>query len=161
MPPALSFNRKISCRQLVLLMLKQGLSANPKRIPRAVLQGSFACRPLGFAAHLLARLARSWPGTMHLVPGRTAVLRRFHFAPFASRPPEVWDYFLGRSNLPPIAAVAHRALMIHRLDLRSLLSEIRQPILLVCGEHDPLVGLACEEVLLRGVPNAGRARPAA
>ena len=51
--------------------------------------------------------------------------------------------------------------MIHGLDLRSLLSEIRQPILLVCGEHDPLVGLACEEALLRGLPNAGRARLAA
>ena len=98
---------------------------------------------------------------MHFLPGRTAILRRFHFAPFASRPPEVWDYFLERSNLPPIAAVAHRALMIHRLDLRSLLSEIRQPILLVCGEYDPLVGLACEEALLHGLPNAGRARLAA
>jgi pimeloyl-ACP methyl ester carboxylesterase len=98
---------------------------------------------------------------MHFLPGRTAVLRRFHFVPFASRPPEVWDYFLERSNLPPIAAVAHRALMIHRLDLRPLLSEVRQPVLLVCGEYDPLVGPACEETLLHGLPNAGRARLAA
>jgi pimeloyl-ACP methyl ester carboxylesterase len=134
------------------------MQASPKRIPRTVLQGAFAYRPLGIGALLLARLARYWPGTMHIVPGRTAVLRRFHFAPFASRPPEVWEYFLERSNLHPIAAVAHRALMIHRLDLRSLLPEIRQPVLLVCGEHDPLVRPACEEALLRGLPNAGRAQ---
>ena len=137
------------------------MHSSPQTIPRTVLQGAFACRPLGAIAHFLARLGRYWPGTMHFLPGRTAVLRRFHLAPFASRPPEVWDYFLERSNLPPIAAVAHRALMIHRLDLRSLLSEIRQPVLLVCGEYDPLVGLACEEALLRGLPNAGRARLAA
>jgi len=134
------------------------MHSNPKRIPRAVLQGAFAYRPLGLGARWLARLARYWPGTMHVVPGRTAVLRRFHFAPFASRSSEVWNYFLERSNLPPIAAVARRALMIHRLDLRPLLSDIRQPILLVCGERDPLVGPACEEALLRGLPSAGRAQ---
>ena len=60
--------------------------------------------------------------------------------------------------MPPIAAVAHRALLIHRLDLRHLLAEIHQPVLLVCGDHDPLVGPACEEALLRGLPNAGRAQ---
>jgi pimeloyl-ACP methyl ester carboxylesterase len=136
------------------------MHSNPRRFPRAILQGAFACRPLGFAGCSLARLARYWPGTMHLLPGRTTLLRWFHFPPFAPRPPEVWNYFLERSNLHPIAAVAHRALMIHRLDLRPILSEICQPLLLVCGEHDPLVGVTCEEVLLRGLPNAGRAQVA-
>jgi pimeloyl-ACP methyl ester carboxylesterase len=134
------------------------MHSSPKRFPRAVLQGSFACRPLALTESLPARLARYWPGTMRHLPGRTAILRWFHFAPFASRPPEIWEYFLQRSNLPPIAAVTHRALMIHRLDLRSILPEIRQPVLLVCGDHDPLVGPACEEALLRGLPNAGRAK---
>jgi pimeloyl-ACP methyl ester carboxylesterase len=48
--------------------------------------------------------------------------------------------------------------MIHRLDLRPILPAIRQPVLLVCGEHDPLVDPACEEVLLHGLPSAGRAK---
>jgi pimeloyl-ACP methyl ester carboxylesterase len=95
---------------------------------------------------------------MHLLPGRTTLLRWFHFAPFAPRSPEVWSYFLKRSNSHPIAAVAHRALMIHRLDLRPILSEIHQPVLLVCGDHDPLVSPFCEEALLHGLPNAGRAQ---
>ena len=134
------------------------MHSSPRRFPRAVLQGAFACRPLELIESSLSRLARYWPGNMRHLPGRISLLRWFHFAPFASRPPEVWNYFLERSNLPPIAAVAHRALMIHRLDLRPILSEIRQPVLLVCGEHDPLVGPACEEALLRGLPNAGRAQ---
>jgi len=46
--------------------------------------------------------------------------------------------------------------LLHRIDVRPLLGEIRQPVLLVCGDRDPLVGRACEEVLLRGLPSAGR-----
>jgi len=133
------------------------MHANPEKFPRAVLQGAFAFRPLSVAESFLARLARYWPGKMRLLPGRSAILRWFHSDPFAARPPEVWDYFLDRSNGHPIAAVSHRAIMIHRLDLHSILSEIRQPVLLVCGDHDPLVGPACEETLLSGLPNAGRA----
>lgn len=133
------------------------MHSDPRKFPRAILQGAFGRRPLGPAESFLARLVRYWPGRLRWLPGRTAILRRINFAPFASRPPEVWDYFLERSNDPPIAAVAHRTLMIHRLDLRHILSEIRQPVLLVCGDHDPMVGPACEEELLSGLPNAGRA----
>jgi pimeloyl-ACP methyl ester carboxylesterase len=133
------------------------MHARPERFPRAVLQGAFAHRPLGPAESFLSRLGRYWPGTMHLLPGRTALLQRFHSAPFASRPQEIWSYFLERSNTHPIAAVAHRALLIHRLDLRPILSTIRQPVLMVCGDNDPLVGRACEEALLGGLAGAGRA----
>ena len=38
--------------------------------------------------------------------------------------------------------MARRALLLHRVDLRPLLPAIRQPVLLVCGSHDPLVGKA-------------------
>jgi pimeloyl-ACP methyl ester carboxylesterase len=93
---------------------------------------------------------------MRHLPLRTAVLRRGHGGPFAGCPPEVWSFFLEQNGSPPIAAVARRALILHRLDLRPLLAEVRQPVLLVCGESDPLVGKDCEETLLRGLPNAGR-----
>jgi pimeloyl-ACP methyl ester carboxylesterase len=133
------------------------MHSSPERFPRSVLQGTFARRPLSVVEGLLARLARYWPGTMRLLPGRSAILRWFHSAPFAERPREVWDFFLERSNTHPIAAVSHRALLIHHLDLRSILPTIRQPVLMVCGDHDPLVGPACELTLLAGLPNAGRA----
>lgn len=129
----------------------------PDRFPRAVLQGGFARRPLAPAEVMLASWARYWPWAMRHLPGRVAVSRHGHFAPFADRPPEFWGYFLERSGSPPMRAVAHRALMIHRLDLRPILPSVRQPILLVCGDADPLVGKECEEELLRGLPNAVRA----
>jgi pimeloyl-ACP methyl ester carboxylesterase len=137
------------------------LRARPGRLPRAILQGGFARRTLAPAERLLAWLARSWPGSMRHLPLRTAVLRRGHAGPFAGCPPEVWDFFLDENGRAPIAAVARRALILDRLDLRPLLAEVRQPVLLVCGEGDPLVGKDCEEALLRGLPNVGRVELAA
>jgi pimeloyl-ACP methyl ester carboxylesterase len=133
------------------------LHREPARLARAVFVGGFAWRPLAAAEVLLARLARGWPGAMRRLPFRTALLRRAHFGPFAARPADCWEFYLSRCGAPPIAAVARRATLLHRTDLRSLLSSIRQPVLLVCGDGDPLVGKDCEEVLLRGLPNAVRA----
>jgi pimeloyl-ACP methyl ester carboxylesterase len=132
------------------------LRARPERLPRAILQGGFARRPLAPAERQLARLARSWPGSMRHLPLRTAVVRRGHAGPFAGCEPDLWPFFLEQNGVAPIAAVARRALMLHGLDLRPLLAEVRQPVLLVCGESDPLVGRGCEGELLRGLPNSGR-----
>jgi pimeloyl-ACP methyl ester carboxylesterase len=132
------------------------LRARPERVPRAVLQAGFARRPLATAEVLLARLARYWPGPMRLLPFHTALMRRCHYEPFATRPPEVWEFFLDQCGSPPMAAVARYALMVHRLDLRPLLPAIRQPVLMVCGDCDPLVTRECEEELLHGLPNVAR-----
>jgi pimeloyl-ACP methyl ester carboxylesterase len=132
------------------------LHAHPGRFPRALLQGGFARRTLAPAERLLAGMARWWPGSMRHLPLHTAVLRRGHAGQFATCPPDVWPFFLEQNGIAPIAAVARRALLLHRLDLRPLLPALRQPVLLVCGEHDPLVGKDCEEALLAGLPNAGR-----
>lgn len=128
----------------------------PQRFPRVILQGGFARRPLAPAERLMARLARYWPGSPASMPGRAALLRRCHYAPFADLPPEVWDYFVERSNAQPIRAVTQRALLLHRLDLRPWLADVRQPVLLVYGDRDPLVGAEHAEELLRGLPNAAR-----
>src|SRR5262249_51211050 len=71
-------------------------------------------------------------------------------------PPAVWEFYLENSGAVPMAAVAQRALLMHRLDLRPILARVAQPVLLVCGDDDPMVGRDCEEVLLQGLPNVGR-----
>jgi pimeloyl-ACP methyl ester carboxylesterase len=134
------------------------MRAQPKRLLRGVLQGGFARRRLAPAEVLLARAFRYWPGHVGRVPLRRTFLYRCHAAPFAGRPPELWDYFVTRSNAHRASAGAHRALLIHQIDLRATLSEIRQPVLLICGDNDPLVGPECEKELLNGLPNAGRVR---
>ena len=83
-----------------------------------------------------------------------------HQPPFQRRVPDVWNYFMQRSGAPAMAAVAHRAVTLHRLDLRPTLPSIKQPVLLICGDRDPLVGKQCEEELQRGAAQclARRAR---
>lgn len=132
------------------------LRAQPQRLPRAVLQGGFARRPLAPAEVLLANLARYWSGPMRALPFYIATMSLPHYGPFRSRSADIWEYFLNRWGSPPMAAVARRALLLHRIDLRPMLPAIRQPVLLACGDRDPLVSPECEEVLLRGLPNARR-----
>jgi 3-oxoadipate enol-lactonase len=134
----------------------EALRARPGRLPRAMLQGSFARRPLTWAEYVAVRLIRRWPGSMRHVPLRQAALHRANYPFFADRQPELWEYFLERSNVHPIAAVAHRALIVHGLDLRPVLPHIRQPVLLVGGDRDPVIARVYEEELVQGLPNVRR-----
>ena len=137
-------------------MALSAMHQQPKRFPRAVLQGGFARRPLAPAEEMLACWARYWPWTMDRLPLRQTLMMHAHHAPFAGRQPELWQFFLDRDGCIPMEAVARRALILNHLDLRPILPEIRQPILMVCGDQDPLVGKKCEQELLEGLPNAGR-----
>jgi pimeloyl-ACP methyl ester carboxylesterase len=130
--------------------------AQPTRFPRAILQGGFAQRRLAPAELLLARFARYWRAPLRRLPLRSAVLRHTHGTEFVARTPDVWNYFLEQCGDPPMATVARRALTVHEVDLRHLLPAITRPILLVCGERDPLVDRTCEQVLLRGLPEVAR-----
>lgn len=132
------------------------LRAAPARFPRAILQGGFARRPLATAEILLARLLRHWQSPMSRLPGREAITRLVDGQTFAAQPAKLFRYFLDCTGANPTAAFAQRALLLHRVDLEPLLPEIEQPILLVCGDNDRLVGPSCEEVLLTGLSNAHR-----
>src|SRR5262249_47018497 len=65
-------------------------------------------------------------------------------------------YFLNYTGSVPIATLAHHSLLLHGTDLRPILGGIRQPVLMVCGDRDPLVRRAHEEVLQQGLPNVRR-----
>jgi pimeloyl-ACP methyl ester carboxylesterase len=132
------------------------MHARPERFPRAVLQGGFVWRPLARAERTLARVARYWPGTMRFVPFRAKAMRLAHHRPFANKPPEIWDYFLRYTGSVPIATLAHHVLLLHDTDLRPILPSICQPVLMVCGDRDPLVRPVHEEFLLNGLPNVRR-----
>jgi pimeloyl-ACP methyl ester carboxylesterase len=130
------------------------LRAQPERLPRAILQGGFACRKLAPAEVLLARLARHCWAPMRKLPFFVSLLHRDHAAPFSGRRPDLWEFFLERCCTPPMAPVAHRALLLHRFDMSRELAEVRQPIMLVSGDCDPLVGPDCAAVLRNGLPDA-------
>jgi pimeloyl-ACP methyl ester carboxylesterase len=135
----------------------RALRERPERLPRAVLQGGLAHRPLRRAELVLARLGRFVPGSMALVPGRDKLLHKVNGAAFAARDPAHWRAFIDWTAKARIAAFAHQALWLHNLDLRSILPEIRQPVLLVVGDQDRVVPPSYTDVLHQGLPSAGKA----
>lgn len=132
------------------------MKAQPQRIPRAVLQAATACRPLTRTERVCAWLMSHLPGTMAALPLRRRLLHRLHHDPFAGQPPGLWEHFLTCTSAVPIRAVGRQARMGHHIDLRPMLPEIRQPILLVCGDRDPVIREEMTQQLLDGLPNAGR-----
>jgi pimeloyl-ACP methyl ester carboxylesterase len=132
------------------------LARQPERFARAILQGGLACRPLRRIEYLLAHIGRFLPGRVKDLPGRTIVLREIFSRYFVGREPECWDHFCDCTGRTTASAMARFALLLHRIDLRRLLPRIRQPLLLVCGDADVVVGPEFQDVLQQGLPNAGR-----
>jgi pimeloyl-ACP methyl ester carboxylesterase len=131
------------------------MQAEPTRIPRGILAGGFAQRLLAPAERFLARLARFLPGSMRSVPFR-GLIGKHAMGPVGTSRREYFAFFLRNTGIPPTTALGQRALLLNGLDLRAFLPEIRQPVLLICGDHDGIVRRDCEEVLLRGLPNCAR-----
>jgi pimeloyl-ACP methyl ester carboxylesterase len=132
------------------------MHSQPARIPRAILQGGFARRPLRLGERMLVGAARCFPGRMRHVPFRRLLITHRQHAPVAARAADVWEYLLACTGAPSINAFARRALMMHHIDLRHILPQIRRPVLVVCGQHDPLVSTDREAELLQGLPLARR-----
>ncbi len=134
----------------------KALAENPQRFPRAVLQGGFAYRPLRRAESVLTWIGRFLPGTAASLPLRERILYKVNRHFFAARTPDVWKNFLDHTGQARTATFAHQARLLNGLDLRPLLPEVRQPVLLVCGDRDRVVPNVCAETLLQALPNAGR-----
>ena len=133
------------------------LHQQPQRFPRAILQGGFARRKLSSAERFVVSWARYLPGRLGHLPLMERVCEYNHHAPYLEREPDVWRFFLERTGRVPLRAFAHRVRMLPPLDLRPLLPAIPTPLLLLCGDRDPLVGKTCERELLQGLPALARA----
>lgn len=132
------------------------LREHPERLVRGILVSGFACRPLTPPEEMLACLGRYLPGDMAQLPLRTRVLRALEAWAFERCETDVWNYYLERTGGLSAASVAYRACILRRIDLRALLPQVRQAVLLLCGDADPLVSKKCETELLLGLPNVAR-----
>jgi pimeloyl-ACP methyl ester carboxylesterase len=135
----------------------RALAALPDRLPRAVLQGGLAYRPLRRAERWLSALARSLPFSAAHIPKRLKILHMVHGAPFARQPPDVWQAFVTWTGRARLRAMGWQTGALHQLDLRDLLPAVRQPVLLVHGDRDSVVPLPHAQMLQRGLPCAGLA----
>ncbi len=128
----------------------------PERLPRAVLQGGLAVRPLRRLQRFLARLGRFLPGKTGRLPLREKATYKVNGRAFQEKPERLYRYFVETTGQTPVRTFAHQALLLDTIDLRPMLPEVRQPVLLFCGDLDTVVRPVHAEILLQGLPNARR-----
>src|SRR5262249_41384069 len=84
----------------------------PERVPRAVVQGGLAHRPLRRMARVFGWLLRRLPGPMARLPRRERMLRRVHGHAFAGQAEEVWRAFVEWTGQSRLAALGHQVRLL-------------------------------------------------
>ena len=132
----------------------KALRREPRRFPKAVVQGAFARRRFTPAERIALRLGRLLPGTTARLPLRRTILTynsRNHFPAILE---DRWAFYLEQNGLTPISGLAHRLDLLARLDLRPILPEIPVEILLLQGNEDRIIARRYHDELLAALPNA-------
>lgn len=117
----------------------RALHREPRRFPKAVVQGAFAHRRFTVAERIGLWLGRRMPGTVASLPWRESILSYNSRCHFPRELADRWEHYLAQNSLTPIAPLAHRLDLIARLDLRPILSEIGTEILLLQGNEDRII----------------------
>jgi pimeloyl-ACP methyl ester carboxylesterase len=132
----------------------KALHRDPRRFPKAVVQGAFARRRFTAAERLALWFGRRMPGTAARLPFHETVLtynNKFHFPDIIA---DRWTYYIEQNGLTPIASLAHRLDMLARLDLRPILKAIPTELLVLQGNEDRIVARSHFEELCKNLPNA-------
>jgi pimeloyl-ACP methyl ester carboxylesterase len=132
----------------------RALHREPRRFPRAVLQGAFAHRRFTAAERLALRLGGLLPGTISRLPLRETILALNSKSHFPSIIEDRWTYYLEQNGLTPIGPMSHRLDLVGRLDLRPIIKDIPTEILLLQGNEDRIVARHHFDALRAALPNA-------
>lgn len=130
------------------------LHREPRRFPKAVIQGGFAHRNLSRAERVALWFGRKLPGQLRSIPFREAVLTYNSKASFPDPVADRWPYYLEQNGQTPIAGISHRLGLLPRVDLRPRLAEIPTEILLLHGSDDRIVSRPFFEELRQGLPKS-------
>jgi pimeloyl-ACP methyl ester carboxylesterase len=132
----------------------RSLHREPRRFPKAVLQGAFSWRKFTQAERLALVVGRRIPGPAARLPLRQLVLSLNSKSEFPTEIADRWPYYVEQNGLTPIAAMAHRVDLLTRLDLRPILKEIPTEILLLQGNEDRIVPRRFFDELSANLPHA-------
>jgi pimeloyl-ACP methyl ester carboxylesterase len=132
----------------------RALHREPRRVPKAVVQGAFALRRFSLAERLALRVGRRVPGTVARLPLRESILTYNSKLSFPDEIADRWAYYLEQNGLTPIGPLAHRLDLLAHLDLRPLLPEIKSELLVLQGNEDRIVTRAHHDELAAALPNA-------
>lgn len=132
----------------------QALRREPRRFPRSVLQGGFAHREFTTVERAGLALGRLFPGRVGSLPFHDRALAWNSQAQFPTVVMDRWPIYVEENAQTPIAALAHRLDLLARLDLRPVLPEIKNEVLLLHGNEDRIVTRRYYEELVAGLSNA-------
>jgi pimeloyl-ACP methyl ester carboxylesterase len=132
----------------------RALHREPRRFPKAAVQGAFAHRRFTAAERAALAFGRLMPGTIARLPLRETVLAYNNKSHFPSVLADRWDYYVKENGLTPIASLAHRLDLVARLDLRPILREIRADVILLQGNEDRIVPRVHFDELRNGIRSA-------
>jgi pimeloyl-ACP methyl ester carboxylesterase len=132
----------------------KALFREPRRFPRAAIQGAFAHRPLAAAERLALRFGRLLPGTASRLPFRNRLLEWNNKNHFPEIIEDRWHHYVEQNGLTPIAPMAARLDMLGRLDLRPILPKITTEVLVLQGNEDRIVARHHYDELVAALPNA-------
>ncbi|MHC5542757.1 alpha/beta fold hydrolase, partial [Singulisphaera rosea] len=136
------------------------LHRRPELFPRAALQGGFAHRRFSAAERMALLLGRRLPGTSARLPFRNQALAISSKRHFPNGQADLWSFYLEQNGLTPIASLSQRLDLVSRLDLRPVLGEIPNELLLIQGDDDRIVGRPHFDELIAKLPGArGRLWP--
>lgn len=132
----------------------KALHREPRRFPRAAVQGGFACRDFSLAERLALRLGRLVPGHAARLPFRRPILSYNNKAEFPALLEDRWSFYLEENGRTPIKSLAHRVTLLFDLDLRPILAGVPTEVLLVQGNEDRIVARRYFDMLRAGLPRA-------
>lgn len=132
----------------------RSLHREPRRFPKAVVQGAFARRRFTWAERVALAAGRFMPGTTARLPLRRQVLTYNSKCHFPALLEDRWEFYLEQNGLTPIAALAHRLDLVAGLDLRPILGSIPNEVLLLQGNEDRIVARRHYEELKAALPRA-------
>ncbi len=130
------------------------LHREPRRFPKAAVQGGFAFRSFSRAERLALRFGRLMPGTLANLPMREPVLTYNGKSEFPKVILDRWPLYVEENALTPIAPMAHRLDLLTHLDLRPLLEHVPNEVLILQGAEDRIVSRSLHDELCAGLPSA-------
>ena len=132
----------------------KSLHREPRRFPKAAVQGAFAHRQFSVAERLAFRLGRLFPGKAERLPFRRQVLTYNGKPEFPAILADRWPFYLEKNGETPIASLAHRVGLLTTLDLRPILPGITTELLLIQGREDRIVPRRDFDLLSAALPRA-------
>jgi pimeloyl-ACP methyl ester carboxylesterase len=132
----------------------RSLQREPRRFPKAAVQGAFARREFTVAERLALRFGRMLPGRVARLPFREALVAYNNQRHFPELIADRWRFYVEQNGLTPIAPLAHRLDLTVRLDLRPHLAAITTEVLVLQGNEDGIVPRRYFDELCAGLPRA-------